>query len=511
MERYHLVKQDLRLYKVSCHQVIVRAYILMRKNVVHIATYTNRAATQEITESTIVRALRQCVAQHAALSAVILDTSSERPRVARLHSLDLSKHVRILPRTEDEPDAAQRFLNTAHDESFDDFGIQRPHWRVLVQPINAEKQQRFHLAFVYSHVLIDGRSGQYFHQSFLKALNHAYGSQDDDCEAVITTANVPPLPPSLDQAGKFTATWSFLYQNLVPSLLRSWLFRLFGIRLKDKPLPPNPADHVWTGAWTPPPCDPKADYPVRATEILDIPSATIQQAVTVCRHNKAKLTGLLHHLMVHSLAHVLHARGVPNERFVTETVCDLRRAMKCGDGAMACYPGPAFDMVHVKAQNRNRDNELEQPPFTVDWNAVRRTTGYLAERSTSLMNHYVHLLRWISNFHGFTKRNAAAAPKISLLISNLGEFDGGAAEAAATSDPGSGWTVDYMLFSPPTDRLGPPVLCDLISVKGGPMTITANWCPGRLGVQDEDALIHEFLMELKQRLDGLPLLVDKEL
>lgn len=104
-----------------------------------------------------------------------------------------------------------------------------------------------------------------------------------------------------------------------------------------------------------------------------------------------------------------------------------------------------------------------------NWADISKITSRLSAASKTLSNQPVGLLRYLSNFRGWTLKNAETRSDTSFEISNLGVFDGG--DAGSTP---SGWCVEQILFLQSANGTGPPLNFNIASAKGGDLTVTAT-------------------------------------
>ncbi|EXA35213.1 hypothetical protein NW761_008284 [Fusarium oxysporum] len=137
-------------------------------NILVSARYTC-ANGQELSQSTIIEALRLVVQAHPALWHVFVQRPSPNRgnhelHTARLHTIDLEKCIELVDCDQKNPDVTSDDLERAHNEwlwTADE--PDRPLWKLLVKGNN--------IIFVYHHSLGDGISGMVFHREFLAALN----------------------------------------------------------------------------------------------------------------------------------------------------------------------------------------------------------------------------------------------------------------------------------------------------------------------------------------------------
>ncbi|THV88426.1 hypothetical protein D6D26_09962, partial [Aureobasidium pullulans] len=213
--------------------------------------YTVKASATKISQQTFVPALKHCVATHPLLSATIEGQDTESPSFARPETLDLHNHVEILC-TDDlgngaadlsEKDLIHRVTNRTLDLELSDVEITPP-WKVVVFSLPDQgSTQRLFILFAYYHSHGDGKSALAFHKTFLQGLNQESNVGDNFlCE----TPSVP-LPPTIEQAGKLSISWTYLLSPLFGAYLPEAVVKSLGLRASTTP---KSAD-AWTGKRVP--------------------------------------------------------------------------------------------------------------------------------------------------------------------------------------------------------------------------------------------------------------------
>lgn len=106
----------------------------------------------------------------------------------------------------------------------------------------------------------------------------------------------------------------------------------------------------------------------------------------------------------------------------------------------------------------------------------------LLETSSSLQDHSVTLLKYVSDIPTWAANRSGTAPACSFSMSNLGVFDG----LDKTVGSGRhGLMVENMIFSQSADGTGAPFNVNFASTKHGALAMTLTWWPGMLGLEDE--------------------------
>ncbi|EGP86909.1 uncharacterized protein MYCGRDRAFT_109763 [Zymoseptoria tritici IPO323] len=435
---------------------IARDDLKLYGSIVTLGTYIGPRVLQS---SDFVQILKRCVTEHPMLGVVVHDAATEHPKLFRVESLDLNAHLQMLSSASADEESTRRLLESIHNDPLPGSNV-RPQWRMVVQPIDHPSSCRFRLAFAASHSLVDGRSGFTFHTAVLNALE-GLKQLGMDSSAICQPGPTTLIPPAMEKAGMLPISWKFLLGPLVGEYCPGFVGRLLGLQS-------NTTADVWCGA----PSRPNRvdSDPVTSVALFSISPDIVDRALAICRKHDARITGLLNHVIARSLCRALDKRQRPFTKLVCETPIDLRRALKQGKGQICNYVSAVTETVDVKRTND-----------PIDWTAVQKSTELLEERSKSLQDQPTGLLKYLSDFRGWTLNKASSSAEVSFSVSNLGVLDASVA----------GWQVDSMAFSQSGNGTGEPLSFSVASVGRGGMTIAVTWWPGMLGVEDEDCFVRE--------------------
>ncbi|SMQ51527.1 unnamed protein product [Zymoseptoria tritici ST99CH_3D7] len=325
------------------------------------------------------------------------------------------------------------------------------------------QMRRVHDAFsnqFTTTLYLDQTSGFAFHTAVLNALE-GLKQLGMDSSAICQPGPTTLIPPAMEKAGMLPISWKFLLGPLVGEYCPGFVGRLLGLQS-------NTTADVWCGA----PSRPNRvdSDPVTSVALFSISPDIVDRALAICRKHDARITGLLNHVIARSLCRALDKRQRPFTKLVCETPIDLRRALKQGKGQICNYVSAVTETVDVKRTND-----------PIDWTAVQKSTELLEERSKSLQDQPTGLLKYLSDFRGWTLKKASSSAEVSFSISNLGVLDASVA----------GWKVESMAFSQSGNGTGEPLSFSVASVGRGGMTIAVTWWPGMLGVEDEDCFVRE--------------------
>lgn len=430
--------------------------------------------------------LKECIKRHPVLSTVIRDSATEKPQLGRAIRMNLEKHLNFIDLPDQPRDASQRLkecLERIHNEPLAEFE-QVPQWRAWIISSDAsrskEARNEFQVAFACSHALLDGGSGYTFHRTFLQALCNANALEEDEDPTFEVPASTGVLP-ALDRAAVLPISWSFLLAPLLGEYLPSFLASALGV--KDAA-----GKDAWRGALKRPDLPAPKKLLSTAVHVLSVPGTTVQRVLKTCREHKARITGLLNHIVARALAQTLAKHGQHHNTFVVQTAMDLKKLIPGADGQMANYVSAMEERLGVPSTTDNAE---------LDWEAVRKSTDLLAQKSITLANQPIALLKYLSNIRAWVLKKAQQPAEAAFEMSNLGVFDGGAATT-------SGWTVTDMVFSQSADATsGAPVNVNVASIKDGALNITVTWWPGMLGVDDEQGFVVGVCASIEDQLERI--------
>ena len=409
--------------------------------------------------------------------------------------MNLDDHLRILEpgyALQEDGESIRNLLEQVHNERIHDCHL-RPPWRLYILPQPSEDASLcFRLAFAYSHALADGKSGLLFHSTFLEALSRVNDLPFDSKRTWELPATKTLLPP-LENVTALPISWSFLLGPLLNEYLPSFLAQALGVSSST----PNGA---WFGALLRPEKPPTSELVRTSIRVRLIPDSTLKRVLAACRTRNVRLTGLMVQLTARTLAMALRARGRDYRTFIAQTPIDLRRCLPMGQGCMANFVSALSETVIVaESQDRTSASESMQSLSNEDWDAAQHLTERLSQAANSLNDQPVALLKYLSNFRGWTLKNAAKPATASFSVSNLGVFDDG-------FDPPpmqSRWGVQDVTFSQSADATGSPFDINLVSTKFGSLAVVASWWPGMLGVNDEEKFMDVICSGIKNQLSGI--------
>ncbi|KAL5043822.1 hypothetical protein BDW71DRAFT_209813 [Aspergillus fruticulosus] len=414
--------------------------------------------------------LRHCIREHPYLSVVVKDKHTEKPFYQRVSSLDLNHHISVVhnedinPETENE--SIEKFLLPILDRPWP---ADIPPWRIVVLPLPSQEKQatRVFIAFSFSHTLGDGMVGHAFHRTFLNALQQPLS---DEKGASLIPPSTQQLPAPFDTPTRLPISWKFLLSPLLAVYLPKFLTELFGLRAA--------VTTVNAGTWTGPPMffDPSTPNSSRI-RLLEIEAPLVQNALTASRAHGAKLTGLIHQMIVRGLSKVLPNEGITN--FVSGTAVDMRGSVGIPRCAWGLYVSGHYE-VHPRPGYLS---EEESPSIFSNgfWSSARSMTENLASCATRLHDQAIGLLRYAPSIRNWMTGKIGQQRDCSYEVSNLLAFDGAAGE-------GDKCKIAKMVFATPANVVSGPLVFNIISVKGGNLVIAVNWQVEALGMAVEEEM-----------------------
>ncbi|KAH0404107.1 hypothetical protein KCU89_g1461, partial [Aureobasidium melanogenum] len=427
-------------------------------------------------QSTLIKALKYCVALHPILSACIIGQETEAPEFARPTVLDLNNHINILdtPNLVDEKSLIKLTLAQTNDHVFTCCD-EVPPWRITVLPLQAGERpetSRYLILFGYYHSHGDGKSGLAFHKTLLSGLKQAQTvdcAYDDDPKFASPST---PLLPTLEMAGRLSISWSYLLSPLLGAYLPAFIANPLGIRASATP----EADNQWAGNKTF--FEPESHQ--TRLEVVSIGHSHVKNVLQECRKHNVKFTGLLHQVIVHALS-----KELPSETagyFVSQTAVDLRSHLNgITDNDMGLCPTAYYELF-----KRISDDDTSREPILMSdalWDAARCTTQDLAKCAGTLNDQPVGLLAYLRNMYPWTKGQVGKRRECSYELSNIMSFNPGSFEPEKT------WNIESMIFSQPANVASGCLNFNVVSKYQGDLTIVISWQAGALDVQDEQVFI----------------------
>ena len=460
--------------------------------------------------------LRHCVEQHPFLNVVVADSHTNKPFYQRVLEIDLEDHITILNRAAAAAAAqesgqwreVEKVLQGQIDLPFRE-GI--PPWRIVVLPLPLSQQQqqqqkqkqkpsscRALVTFVYSHTILDGPSGVAFHRTFLAAAaKSAAAAVTKPSVSAARVVATPPvaLPPHFDTADQLPISWGFLLSPLLAVIVPKFLTNFLGLKAQSSNLSD---DNSWTGS----PCRFGSPKKLRLGVISD--PLVVEKAVDLARANGARLTGLLHILILRALSNALasHLPGPESATYtnlVSQTPINMRRAGSRPRDEMGEFAS-IVEIAHPRPDPAISNDPMMKKISESEWELARHASQQFADAATRLTDQPIGLLRYVPNMRSWLLGKLGQRREASYELSNLGSV-------TFTSDndneenqkEGRGVRITDMTFAQPGMVAGAPICFNVISVKGtggtggggggggggGSLVYSTTWISGSLGLERE--------------------------
>ncbi|KAK6586396.1 hypothetical protein PZA11_001453 [Diplocarpon coronariae] len=398
---------------------------------------------------TYIHALRQCIDRHPQLSVTISKVESESPYYVFCPQLDLRKHIEILGHSdqngESETIAIQRALPSILDAKWP---VSVPAWKIVVLPFS---DRRCFIGFSFSHTIGDGVSGLAFNRTFLDALQERHAMTD-----LMYTSTRKPFNQPFDTANNLTISWSFLLKPLLGAYLPVCIASLCG-----------GVNSLLPGTWTGAPIFYDPETYRTGVEMLTVDANLVEDALKLCRMHCAKLTGLLHQMIISALSDCLPEPHTIDS-FSSGTVINMRRQVNASNDDMGLFVSADFQTFALQKTVSNQTSK------GFSWDLATSITERLAVKSQQLHDQPIGLLRYLTSVHSWTLSKLGARREGSYELSNLVDF-----KPLGSVDRCS---VTAMLFCQPADVTGgPPLTFNVVSAIGGPLVIAVSWQIGALG------------------------------
>lgn len=354
-----------------------------------------------------------------------------------------------------------------------------PSWRVVILPLSALEisgRSRCLITFVFSHALGDGISGLAFHHTLLEA----FGKSIDSGNSMLYTTPDRELSPAFDTPERLSISWSYLLRPLLGALLPTWLGNI--LRLKAS-VAINDA-----GTWTGPPIFVNPNEPAATRiKLLEIGNTDVTKALSVARKHGAKLTAVMHQLIIRALDKAVPDPNVTD--WLSHTAVNMRPAVGTSDNEMGLFVSFCFQ-THPRV---NGSSFLSEE----DWAAARLMTEKLAESATVTHDQPIGLLRYVPSIRKWTVGKIGQQRDGSYDVSNLGAFSG---VLGGSKSAGQRCELRKMVFSHSTSPIAAPLVFSVVSVKGGSLVFSVGWQPGALGLPEtsEDEFVEGICTSLRE-------------
>ncbi|KAI1421142.1 alcohol acetyltransferase-domain-containing protein [Xylaria sp. FL1777] len=436
-------------------------------------------------------AIARVVIDQPALRIDVVSAETKRPAWVAVDQIDFANHVQWVDissdnETSDNVTTTSEMLQDRIERRLDEphaIVAGRPRWRVLVLFKNGG-DPFLDIMFDYSHALGDGTSGKIFHETLLRILNTPTSTPtapgEVETRAPALTNRILSIPstastlrPPAEKIGKFAVSAKFavttVWKELQPPAFSS----------------ASAAQARWAPIRT-------APYKTRF-RAFSVQADVLRGILAACRKHKTTVTGLLHALLLASMASRIPARDAT--AFTGSTPLDLRRHLvdvdveTCPDfdarRTMADYVSAMAHEFDADVVRRIRDaaksGDVGQggddaiAPALVDlvWQCAARVRGEIQKRlDCGLRNDIVGLMRLVPDWRAQFRAEARKARPNSFVVSNLGVLDG---RLDLEKRDAESWSIVHSTFAISAEVCGAAFQVSLISVRDGALCIGCSW------------------------------------
>jgi hypothetical protein len=452
------------------------------------------ASAQQNLQDNLEQAIARVVLEHPLMQVGMTSVNNRRPLYLALDSVDLSHHIqwRLINKDEDYDAIFQQTIQQLVDTPFDNLDTQ-PAWKVTV--FRHGLDTTIDVIFTYMHTMGDGMSGKIFHQTLSKILNTAETLDELDLHDNILHLQehaISYYPPPMEEMGSFAMSKRFLakfaVQEFSPSSITS----------------KNPLLAHWA------PFIP--DRPIfTERRHFTVNAAKMQTILQACRDHNTTFTGLLHGICFTSFAQSLPEKV---SAFTGNTAIDLRPLMPAHPpkhpskkqhpsstmSNMVVITDHDFDQSYVSSFRKSLKSTTDTattldptPLRDAIWSIALLTRQQLQRRlDLGLKDNLSNLIRLVPDCRSELLKQAKRPRPLTWQVTNLGTIDA-LPDAAAKLDGSEHWAIERAQFSCSAEAMGPLVVLQPMSVKGGQMHLEINWQRGtkdnRIGEQLRDDLI----------------------
>lgn len=444
------------------------------------------------------RALFDTVLKHDILQVAIADADSKSPSWVQLESLNVRQHViwRFNDSAVDFDRVLQEVIADEVDATYSEID-RRPGWRVVI--MRPEDTDFVEIIFTWNRPHCDGMSGKIFHASLLESLNNA--AQGDDTQDSIHDAAVvglpdssPKLPPPIEAICRLPVT---------PPYILKTLWQEWGpTALTAKPT---------KARWAP---IPSRSSPFKTqVRAFTLEADALGNILLACRKHKTTLTGLLHALMLASLASRLGTEAAP--AFASGTTVDTRRHLKQSPPACPWLQPDRTMGNYVTIMTHEFERELvrrirsrlsrhastsktaaavergEKPAALsaelvgLIWSAAAGVRREIRRKlDLGLKNDMVGIMKFVGDWQQ-EMASAARRPRLhSWWITGIGVLDGTPETVASKSSNNSeplppghddDWTIRRAQFSLSTETTAAAINISPMTVMGERLCVAGSW------------------------------------
>ncbi|TGJ64517.1 hypothetical protein EYR41_010566 [Orbilia oligospora] len=422
-------------------------------NVSIIARYSGAKKVLNSWPQSILRGFSYAIQNHPELSTTIVRDENETLYFQRLSTVDLEQLVTFKSLEDIEGEGVDAKLITL-STSENNKGFQNtsttPSWGAIAL---RESSDSFRIAFIWHHVIGDGRSGLAIHQTLLEAFRLFEDDMDCKSNRPATTLDFTRVPASAKQ----------LFASMEEMLPNS-----------SAPVPTSPLQgKKWAG-------ESYSDHSPILTELghIRISANSVQKVLTKCRKYGTTMTALLQAIVAKSLLD-----QVPYDRIRTAVAVSLRRffdpTLGIDDSVMGLWIS-TYTTEYLKTQFHQSAEGIDNL-----WQISRENTAQINRvvenggKDVEIMG-----LVGVNDYSAAVKSRVGQPRDNSFGLTNLGVF-----KAVPTDEKYGGIILDDMFFSQSCHANGAAFQICIVTVQDGDMNIVFNWQKGMVRHEEIDGVM----------------------
>lgn len=462
-EMYQSGMHNLRHY---CGTIVTCRYVLP-------SSLTGLEMHKQVVR-TFDRAVAQTVVQFPMLQVGLVGESSKKPAWVALPSLDLAYHIewQVLADSDNYQEKFQASLQYQLDTEFDHLET-RPGWRLFMTRM--ETGGFVEVMFAWNHANCDGMSGKIFHQTLLKSLNYPDNSISSlpNSTAISTVVSPGSFPPAQEKLAKYPVTLRYalseVWHTFGPSSFSSKAMAM--------------------ATWAPVHLHPFETN----TRSISIDHYTLARILGGCRKHETTLTGLLHAIVLVSLAAYLpketasafsSATAMDQRRFMTKEMKDPKYAwldphksiQNCVSSIYHTFDSHMVDDIRALSRVYNWGLQPVRVLEGCIWSTAKTVREDIEKRlDLGLTNSVIGLMKLVRDWQEYHRDNEKKSRALSWLITNIGVIESEPESEATPAEKGDSWVIDDAKFTLSSDVSGPFLLISSVSVKGGNLAIHVSW------------------------------------
>ncbi|KAJ2896214.1 hypothetical protein MKZ38_005743 [Zalerion maritima] len=440
-----------------------------------VGLYTVRSIPQEDIMPVLLLAAKAVAEEHPNLCLQVRGGQDDTLHFVHLPRFDLGKMVVFhhsspvrYNRHNSRLERVEKMLSEESNTPFQDSNL--PLWRMTVLDLGP-KDDGLHATelavnLTFHHAIADGKSGQAFHDSLLRALQQTRvtSGKPNQLGTIVETPSRDPAP-ALEDTLAYKTSWM--------SSVRRWTLPC----LQPEKLGPAISDHRWTGSSFVPPSGGNDQTGIR---LMFISKAIIDILRRRCRQESTSVTALLQVAVATVLLNLFDKA----DSVRCATALSVRRFLPASAGIDETQMGLWIDAYYTDCSRSQAFREAPhgpRPNHTVSWDECRRHKKIIK----------YHLKKGdcdlsFRSFHGepdyATKlRDRAGRQRSnSYSVTNIGVFEASAqTQSVLKALVGTRkWELTKMVLSQSAHTNGSAVqFCGASTVEGG-LAISLNWQRG---------------------------------